>query len=216
MQMRHRAWDPQLVGVAVTINPPAVLAPKRIALWSSLGHIPFDRPAEELPARSFELGDAGEPAQGAFSQIDETVNADIVRVGGWLAKNPATTSALDSGELEIVFVDGDGRQRSLVHIWPHPRRPERFQWAGLVLSNTSGSDRWHTWTPLLVRRNAAGDERLSPLPPLGHLPARWRQLQEQRAASRQTGPSPAAPATPESPPPAATTADPNAGAAPPG
>lgn len=193
-QLRHHAWDPPLVGFAVTHFPPAVLSPARIELWTRLGHVPFDRPPESPPDRRFDPAQLGEPSEGAFTEIVETTDPDIVRVVGWIPR--------DAGIREVVFTDNKGRQRSIVHLWPHPSAEDRLQWAGLVL----WSDGWKTWTPFAV--DAGG--MLRPLAPARPVASRWRQLEQKR----RTAPGPRA--TPRSPPGSVPTADRGDGEAPPG
>ena len=209
-QLRHSAWDPTLVGAAVTRFPPAVLSPRRIALWQQIGHIPFDRPAEALPDRHLDPSRLAEPIEGGFTELVETNHPDIVRVGGWLPRQADIE--------EVVMADATGRLRSLVHLWRHPKNEDRLKWAGLVL----WADEWETWTPFVIDAEGA----LRPLPPTRNTAALWRELAESRRAGQdreETRPSPdpapaaspEGPATAQSPPESPPTADPANDAGPP-
>ncbi|MEM8996147.1 MAG: hypothetical protein AAGF23_15275 [Acidobacteriota bacterium] len=192
VQLRHGAWDADLLRFAVTPNPPALVAPKRRAFFESIGHVPWDRPAEDLPDRTLDrnLELRGADEIGELTRIVETAAPQLFRAGGWVAA--------DAGVREVVFTDARGRQRSRAFLWPHPRHPERLEWSSLVLWHPE----WKTWTPFAV----LADGSFRRLSPKRYLASKWQEWAQSRRPSAPPSP-PATPRTPAAPPSTGDSAD---------
>ncbi|MEO1088091.1 MAG: hypothetical protein AAFY88_27985, partial [Acidobacteriota bacterium] len=196
VQLRHHAWDADLLRFAVTPNPPALIAAKRRAFFVSIGHVPWDRPAEALPDRALDpnLELLGNEAIGEMTTLVETVHPNLFRAGGWVAA--------DADVHEVIFTDERGRQRGRSYLWPHSKNPAQLEWSSLVLWHPE----WKTWTPFAVR----ADGSFSPLRPKRYLASKWQEWAQFRRPSAPPSP-PASPQSPAGPP---ATADPAAAGAP--
>ncbi|MEM1182758.1 MAG: hypothetical protein AAGM22_30720 [Acidobacteriota bacterium] len=195
-QLRHGAWDADLLRLAVTDSPQALIASEPRSFFRSLGHIPWDRPMEALSGRALDpsLATGGGAEVGEFVELTVTANPRVARVGGWVIG--------DDTLHEVVFTDDRGRVRSRIHLWPHGQLEGRLKWAGLVTWHPD----WKTWTPFAVR----ADGSFSPLLPKRYVASKWRAW----ARSRTPSAPPSPPATPGSRAQSPATDDPAAGEAP--
>ena len=176
-QLRHLAWDKELLSHTVSIHADGVVGRRRLALLRRLNHVPFDRPPE-LPQGHIDPQLESTPAEGAITEVFATAHPNIVRIGGWLDAPHDVT--------DVVLADTQGAVRSII-AWVPSEKPGRRRWAGIA----SWDNDWRRFVPIAL----AADGSLHVLRSTPEVRARWLALSQARR-DRGLGPATAPPPSP--------------------